>query len=327
MALTQVQSGMLGTPQLLGFKNKLINGNFDIWQRGTSGTYTTGANTVADRWQYIDDGTLSTGTVITQQSFTLGQTDVPNDPTYFMQVAYTSVNTPSNYVRTRIENVRTLSGEVATFSFWARVTSGTLACSAQLQQEFGSGGSPSAGVYGIGSTNYTFTTTWTQFTLTTTVPSISGKTLGTNNNDGLNAAIVFPATGSATVQIAQCQLEAGSTATNFDIRPIGIELQMCQRYLQVYTPPPLRGVVNGTTTAGRMAMVLPVPMRATPTTTMGALQIFDGSNTTTVSTISVNYSTNNTIEYDLNLNGALNLYRPCLVYQGGSAGVILSAEF
>ena len=214
------------------FKNYLINGNFDFWQRGTTGTYTTGANVVTDRWQYITDGTLSSGTVISQQTFTLGQTSVPNNPTYYMQVAYTSVNTPSNYIRQRIENVATLSGQTVTFSFWARVTSGTLSTSAQFQQEFGSGGSPSAGVYGIGSTSYTFTTTWQKFTLTTTLPSVSGKTLGTNGDSALNAAIIFPASGSATVQISQAQVEAGPNATQFEYRPLQMELALCQRYYE-----------------------------------------------------------------------------------------------
>ena len=102
-----------------------------MWQRGTTNTITNFGYTVADRWQYVTDGTLGTGTVFTQQAFTVGQTAVPNNPNYFLQVQYTSVNTPSNYIRQRIENVATLNGQPATFSFWARVTSGTLSISSQ----------------------------------------------------------------------------------------------------------------------------------------------------------------------------------------------------
>lgn len=315
------------TAQYIGYKNKLINGNFDFWQRGTSATYTTSVNTVADRWQYLTDGTLNTGTVISRQTFTNGQTDVPNEPTYFMQVAYTSVNTPSNYIRQRIENVSTLNGEVVTLSFWARVTSGTLACSAQFQQEFGTGGSPSAGIYGIGSTNFTFTTTWQQFTMTTTIPSISGKTLGSNNNSALNAAIIFPASGSATVQIAQCQVEVGSVATSFDTRPLGIELLMCQRYFQIYTQPLLRGVVPSAAQVGRMGMVLPVQMRATPTSTIGQFPLYDGFGTGNVSSVNVDYSDATLVEYDFQCTTSWSAAgRVALVYQDGTTSLQLNAE-
>lgn len=228
----------LGSPGVVtGFKNKLINGNFDIWQRGTTNTITNSGYTVADRWQYITDGTLGTGTVFTQQAFTVGQTAVPNNPTYYLQLVCTSVSTPNNYIRQRIENVSTLSGQLATGSFWVRTTSGTATVSAQFQQEFGSGGSPSAGVYGIGSASFTATTTWQQFSITTVIPSIAGKTLGTNNDSALNFGIYFPAGGaSGTYQVAQCQVEAGGVVTNYDIRPLAVELPMCQRYYESSYP-------------------------------------------------------------------------------------------
>jgi len=252
------------TNVVTGFKNKLINGNFDIWQRGTTNTLTTAGYTVADRWQYINDGTLSTGTVFTRQTFTPGQTDVPNEPTYFLQVQYTSVNTPSNYIRQRIENVATLSGETITMSAWVRTTSGTVAFNFQFQQEFGSGGSPGTPVYGIGITNFTATTTWTKFTATIAIPSISGKGIGTNGDSALNACIVFPASGSGTVQVAQCQVEGGSVATSFDTRPIGIETQMCQRYFY-------QGVLSGGGCSGGGSQFpyvsFPQTMRTTPTIT------------------------------------------------------------
>jgi len=259
---TSNQLAQLGSPGVsTGFKNKLINGNFDFWQRGTTNTLTVAGYTVADRWQYINDGTLSTGTVFSQQTFTPGQTDVPNNPKYFFQAQYTSVNTPSNYIRQRIENVYTCAGQTVTISAWVRVTSGTAACSFQFQQEFGTGGSPGSPVYSIGQTNFTATTTWTQFTATIAIPSISGKGIGTDNNDALNACIFFPAGGaSGTIQVAQVQVEVGSTATNFDIRPVGIELQLCQRYYQTF------GLCGGVATSSQIhAMItFPVEMRATP---------------------------------------------------------------
>lgn len=282
-------AGQFDSASTFGFKNRIINGNFDIWQRGTTNTLTTSGYTVADRWQYLTDGTLSTGTVFTQQTFTIGQTAVPNNPRYFLQIAYTSVNTPSNYIRQRIENVATLSGQTATFSFWAKVSSGTLSISAQFQQEFGSGGSPSGGIYGIGSTSFTATTTWQQFTFTTTIPSISGKTVGTNNDSALNAAIVFPASGTATVQIAQVQVEQGSIATSFDVRFLGTELALCQRYYFKNIPgvagsTVATGAFNGTTNLVATP-IFPVPMRTAPTMTQLTMSLGNGVTSNAVTSI------------------------------------------
>jgi hypothetical protein len=315
------------------FKNYLINGNFDFFQRGTTNTLTTAGYTVADRWQYINDGTLNTGTVFTQQTFTNGQTDVPNNPTYFLQAVYTSVNTPSNYIRQRIENVRTLSGQSVTFSFWARVTSGTLSTSAQFQQEFGTGGSPSSGVYGIGSTSYTFTTAWQKFTLTTTINSISGKTIGTNNDSALNAAILFPASGSATVQIAQVQVERGSNATQFEYRPLQMELALCQRYYWRQTsvvssnfPRFGQGVASG----GALDAViihLPVTMRAAPTFTLSNnLGVYDGTSTSTVTgAVTVNNSQPNILSANLAMNYSVTSGKVVQIYST-TTGQFMAAD-
>lgn len=280
-----------------GFKNKLINGNFDFWQRGTSVTLTTSGNGSADRWQYLTDGTLSTGTVLTQQSFTLGQTAVPNNPTYYYQIVYTSVNTPSNYIRQRIENVSTLQGQLATFSFWAKTTSGTVAIGAQFQQEFGNGGSPSAGVYGIGAASFTATTTWQQFSISTTIPSISGKTLGTDGSNALNAAITFPTGGaSGTIQIAQCQVEVGGIPTNFDLRPLQVELALCQRYYVRLTGNSNNfarfgtGVCSSSSNVDGWLVPLPATMRTLPSATFSNVGLYNGASTGVIS-VGNNYST------------------------------------
>jgi hypothetical protein len=294
-------TGSVNVPNTFAYKNKLINGNFDIWQRGTSVTITTSGIAAADRWQYLTDGTLSTGSVFTQQAFTVGQTAVPNNPTYFLQAVYTSVNTPSNYIRQRIENVSTLSGQTATFSFWARTTSGTIAISSQFQQEFGTGGSPSSGIYGIGSTPFTATTTWQQFTMTTTIPSISGKTIGTNNDSALNAAIIFPVSGaSGTIQIAQAQVELGSQATSFDIRFLGTELAMCQRYYLRVTGNSNAfarfgtGVCSAPTNVDGWLVPLPVTMRALPSATFSNVGLYNGASTGVITVLN-NYSTPNSL--------------------------------
>ena len=223
---------------LAGFRNRIINGNFDIWQRGTS---FTDSEYGADRWLHERVGTTQSAT---RQAFTLGQTDVPGEPTYFCRTVVSSVAGAGNFcVLTQyIENVRTFAGQQVTVSFWAKADA-TKNIAVNMEQVFGTGGSPSANVV-ISGTKISVGTTFQKVTLTATLPSISVKTLGTNNNSTLNLYIWFDAGStwngytdslgqqSGTFDIAQVQIEPGSVATPFEQRPIGTELALCQRYFE-----------------------------------------------------------------------------------------------
>jgi len=135
------------------------------------------------------------------------------------------------------------------------------------------------------------------------------------------------ATSGATFDITGVQLEAGTTASDFEFLPPDVNLQRCQRYFQTYTQPPLRGVINSASSIGRAAMVLPVPMRSAPTASSGALPVFDGSSISTVSNIGVSYNTIHKVEFDLNLSSSVMVVgRAGIVYQGGSETLTLSAE-
>jgi hypothetical protein len=186
--LDQVQVANLNGGPLAGFRNRIINGNFDFWQRGTS---FTGNEYGADRWIHNRDGTTHTAT---RQPFTLGQTDVPGEPTYFCSTVVSSVAGATNYsaLVQFIEDVRTFAGQQVTVSFWAKVDS-TKNIAIELQQNFGTGGSPSATVEAIGTTKVSIGTSWQKVTVTATLPSISGKTLGTDVNNSLVLAIFFDA--------------------------------------------------------------------------------------------------------------------------------------
>ena len=79
-----------------------------------------------------------------------------------------------------------------------------------------------------------------------------------------NVEVEFaPASGTAT--LGEVQLERGQRQTPFEFRPIGVELQLCQRYYQRF----LNGItLRGNVPAGNGVfgcMSLPVQMRTTPT--------------------------------------------------------------
>ena len=269
-------SAINGGP-LAGFRNAIINGNFDIWQRGTS---FSGNILGADRWRTAPAGsTCSTS----RQSFTLGQTAVPGEPVYFCRNVVTSVAGAANYVLffQLIEGVRTFAGSQVTISFWAKADA-TKPISVELYQQFGTGGSPSTLVTTIGTTKVTLGTGWQKVVVTTTLPSISGKTLGANGNDCVGVLIWFDAGSnfnsrtdtlgqqSGTFDIAQVQVEPGPVATTFERRPIGTELALCQRYFQSYEGGTFR-IDGNAPGAGISATGISFPfcvrMRAAPSST------------------------------------------------------------
>ena len=257
-------AGSVNAVNSYGYKNKLINGAFNIWQRGTTVSNWGSFGYTADNTQIGYDGSPPSGRTLTRQTFTPGQTDVDGDPTYYAEYTFPSCGTPTNYLRFPVEGVRTLAGKKATFSFWAKVPSGTMTIGVAICQEFGTGGSPSAGVYPT-ATNYTVTTTWQKFVYTTTLGSIAGKTIGTNNNDMMWPAIWCPTNAIGTIQLANLQLEEGTMATAFDKRPYATDLALCQRYLPSFSAEQgtLLGMA-GTATLVSATVQLCVPPRVVP---------------------------------------------------------------
>jgi hypothetical protein len=218
---------------LAGFRNAIINGNFDIWQRGTSFASPASGTYLADRWLHGFDGTGATRT-LSRQSFVLGQTDVPNEPTYFFRYNQSVAGTGATITnfQQRIEGVRTFAGQQVTISFYAKAASAITLPAIVIQQIFGTGGSPSSIVNTTVASSVAIGTNWIKYSYTGTFSSISGKTLGSDNNDCIQLTIRLPLNTTFTFDIAQVQLEAGPVATPFERRPIGTELALCQRYYQ-----------------------------------------------------------------------------------------------
>lgn len=332
-----VNSNPLPTAGSLSNRNKIINGNFDFWQRGTSGS----SGYVADRWQTFVSGSTA---AISRQSFTLGQTDVPGEPDYFHRVVVTSSAGASNYAITYqpIESVKTLAGQTATLSFWAKADA-SKNMAVEFAQWFGTGGSPSTQVTAIDVTTIALTTSWQKFTVTVDVPSISGKTLGTSNDDRFEVLFWFDAGSnwdsrantlgqqSGTFDIAQVQLEAGDTATPFEHRLYGQELALCQRYCQVFTGDEnIRAALsgNGGNTSFPTLFYI-TEMRASPTGTISSPSHFyvEGLNggKTTPSSISLNVSSKHAATFTCVTTGITG-NGTNLLFQGSSGKITLSAE-
>lgn len=215
------------------FRNKIINGNFDIWQRGI--TFTSTGYT-SDRWILNLIG--ATGS-LSRQSFTLGQTDVPGNPQFYNRLTcstITSVNNAVSELSQRFEDIAVLAGRNATLSFYVKAATNETKLGIRFAQRFGTGGS-SANSTEIALLS--LTTSWKKYSLTFPMPSLEGKVLGTNYYAELLFDLAHPNTFSGalidqlgTIDIAQVQLEEGSVATDFEQRPLGIEVELCQRYYE-----------------------------------------------------------------------------------------------
>jgi hypothetical protein len=232
--LDQVQVANLNGGQLAGFRNRIINGNFDIWQRGTSFNVTNTATYTADRWRCRFNGSGGTRT-LSQSAFGLGQTAVQGQPKYYLRYAQTGAGSGATYnqLEQRIEGVSTFAGQQVTISFYAKRLGGSFTLpSLSFAQVFGTGGSPSATEYLTFGADTAITTSFTKYSFTVDIPSIAGKVLGSTGDDYLAVRFGLPVNAAFTLDIAQVQIEPGPVATPFEQRPIGVELALCKRYAQ-----------------------------------------------------------------------------------------------
>ena len=232
-----------------GFKNHIINGGFDVWQRGTS---FTGAGFTADRW-------LLTAPVNSQRiSLSTAETDLTG-------AAYALRYNAGTYVSYKIEDVRTLAGKKATLSFWSRSGASKTLHNLFIRQYFGTGGS---GLVDTPFSPITFnnTTGLNKHTFTVTLPTIAGKTIGSDNTHYIEIFFESQNDGIYT-DITRVQLEEGSVATPFEQRPYGLELSLCQRYYQK------KAIVDFTNIGGgygtRIHLPFKTTMRISPSVTYG----------------------------------------------------------
>ncbi len=206
---------------VLGFRNVLINGGFDIWQRGTSYSSATSGYLTADRW-YTNQ---TSNTVISQESSDL--------PAIGVQYGIKYVTSGSGYAQfyqgIEADNIRKYKGQTVTVSAYVKVTSnyvGTLYCNIDWSSTTDLNTGMTTSLAGFAFGNGANATGWTRFTGTFTVPSnVAGLRVGFVPDSSQGSGV--------TVRIAGVQLEFGSIASAFESRSYGMELALCQRYYEI----------------------------------------------------------------------------------------------
>lgn len=267
-----------------GFRNKIINGSFDVWQRGTSFSSLSNslnAEYTADRWQFTN---TSHGTGTISRS-----TDVPSGSgfSYSLSSAMTSSRNPG--IKTKLEGIEgaKIAGKVVTISFWAKSTNGSQTLT--LSTSYATALDNFASTTEDASNTYTLTSAWERFsfTFTTSVSAANGYQISLVRNNGLGQA--------STTLFAGVQLEFGSIATPFEQRPIGTELALCQRYFQV-PQSQLAFYYNSSNSSGELK--LQQTMRAIPQLAVTGATVFQhtiGIQSGNITPISIGFTNSGTV--------------------------------
>jgi len=263
------------------YRNVIRNGDMSIRQRGISGFTASGVYTVDGWFKNNVDGTHTISPV--NESLQSGG-GMNGAKASIQSVVSGQANSVIDYayVSQRIESVRTLAGQQVTLSFIGYAISGSPKIGIEVEQFFGTGGSPSATLQTSVSA-ITLNNTFTRYSVTFTIPSIVGKSVGTSDTDylcvyfWLSAGSNFSSRSSnigiqnTTIYLTDVQLEAGSSATPFERLPQQVQLAWCQRYCYIHSDGGAIGAcisplgIAATTVAAYVPYRFPVTMRAVPT--------------------------------------------------------------
>ena len=276
-----------------GMRNRIINGQMAIAQRGTSAV--SSGDYPVDRFIMVS---TSSATTTAQQSSTVpSSTTFSNSVLYSVTTGASSGASDRQHLYQRIEGFNTAdlgwgtaNAKSVTLSFWAYASiagtySASFSNSAQTRSYVASYTLPA--------------NTWTQVSLT-----VAGDTSGTwltTNGIGIQISwdygsgssftgtantwsgsyflaatgqVALSATTGATFYITGVQLEVGTQATSFEYRQYGQELALCQRYFYLHASGTIRSgsVYTSISNAAQWDgsnfygyVQFPTTMRSTPT--------------------------------------------------------------
>lgn len=233
-ALTSINGGQMG-----GFRNLLINANFDYWQRGgvVSGAV---SGYMADRWVYAAGGAAS----LTQTGNPLPGTG----PAGSTVAGLSCGNGVSTTLAQCLEaaSVIPLRGRLMTFSIYVAANVVQYVTPPALQVRYSNANDSYATAFALGTVvaaqNIVPSLNTTRYSVTFTVP---------NDAYGLSVAFIGSLGFSPLYYLSGAQLEFGNIATPFEYKHPAIDLMLCQRYYEKSFPPGI-APANGLSTAGAL---------------------------------------------------------------------------
>jgi len=286
-------------------RNVIINGAFDVWQRGTSFTTDAAATVIytADRWGaralYPGFGAVQT---ITRET-----TNVPTGFVYSLK-SVVATAAPQNGARMQVfytmENIDTMKYAGKTMTVSCQVKSIGNINRLYIAPSYNTSGGKSVDGTTIVTQSFTVnTSSFTTCSFSFTVPSASTltstATLGLVFSYDRTSGIEQVGDG---IYLGAVQLEAGSVATPFELEDYGTTLAKCERYFQKNAS--LIEVTYGGTVNSYIFWQFRTPMRATPTVTN------TGATTASATTLDMYYayrSGGNTVQLAAGATAAIEL--------------------
>ena len=282
------------TPTVQTRKNLLVNGDFRLWQRGTtissSGAYVNNDDSyTADRWNLVSEANNTVNVARDSAA-------PPTGSLYNLKCTVQTANKQWGFVQIIEQlNCQRIIGSSAMHSFYAK-TDGTAkinnlraaiiswnstadtVTSDVVATWHGSGTDPALAAnwtYENTPSNLALTSSWQRFSLSASIDT-SGATnvavfIWVDDNDAAANDLLY---------LAQAQLEPGTTLSGFEYRPFQEEIMLASRYFwKTYdldttpgTSSTFVGAPEGTAStttsqANGIQVFYPVPMRTTPTAT------------------------------------------------------------
>tara|TARA_A100001391_G_scaffold9922_1_gene6187 strand:+ start:220 stop:1542 length:1323 start_codon:yes stop_codon:yes gene_type:complete len=301
--------GEVGLTSPFAYRNKLINGDFSTWQRGTpitgGSTFTNDdTNFTSDRWKLLSD----TNDIVDVSQET---SVIPTNGLYAMKLDVETTNKKFGVAQAvEQKNAIGLIGETVTLSFKAKVsnTSKLDNIKAAIISWSSTANAPTVdmisdwedeGTRPTLASNFTYentpvnlnvTTSWAEYSV-----SASVDTSSTTNVIAFIWSDVTDTTAGHFLYLADVQLEGGTAQpTPFERIPFSETFKACQRYYQL-----LKGSTDGaglrffglTGNSGSLGYQFPTPMFKQPTVTTSGYELRDGGDSArTVSSISTYYS-------------------------------------
>lgn len=216
------------TARLDGPHHNLVdNGSFDIWDRGST---FSGDGGVANRWNF-HKGTDGSATV-TRQNLNFG-TLGPLGGTHYLRLEQTNAGSDPCEINQYMDVLRDTANRRVVVSFWARSTVEPSDLEITLTQFFGTGGMPSADVV-VGTQTRVMDDTFKRMHCVFDVPTLSGKTPGSNLDDALILTFSVPVSNGdvITVDLSDVQLEISDTMSEYAVLPIAETRDRCGRWYE-----------------------------------------------------------------------------------------------
>ena len=337
---TATINGQTPTESNMAGRNRLINSDMRIDQRNAGAAVTpTDGQYTADRW----NAGLTQASKFSVQQSSVAPAGFTNSLLVTSLSAYSVESGDLFRVSQFIEGFNTsdlgwgtANAEPVTLSFWVR---------SSLTGTFGG-----SLINGAQDRSYPFSytissaDTWEQKSVTiagdTTGTWLTTNGIGIRLTFGLGAGSSFSdtagawagttlvsvtgatsvvGTSGATFYITGVQLEKGSTATSFDYRPYGTELQLCQRYFARVKGNGSNSYSYGTgiqptPTTGVVYTKYPCTMRSTPTITGSGIQLTDYTGFATNATIATTGAGFDSAQIELSMSSNGASLRPIAGY-------------